>query len=88
MTPSARRTVAAMTESALAIDILEPGERADELLAAIAAELHLEKIDPHGEPYVQVIVELDWDEGFRLAEQALDDAGDEDRDIVSVRYRT
>jgi hypothetical protein len=70
------------TQSVLAIDILEPGDRADELLATIAAKLGLEKIDPHGDTYVQVHTGMPWDRAYELAEQALTAAGDEDRAIV------
>jgi hypothetical protein len=48
--------------SALAIDIYEPDTpRARELLAAIAARLGLEKIEPDaGDTYVQVLVDMEW----------------------------
>jgi hypothetical protein len=72
------------TQSVLAIDIYEPDTpRAVELLAAVAAKLGLEQIDPgHGETYVHVHTHMEWHHAYEPAERALDEAGDEDRMIV------
>jgi hypothetical protein len=69
----------------LAIEVHEPGERANELLAAIAAKLHFEQIQTNGRP--NEIIHLfvpDHPAAVEAAEAALDDAGDEGRLIVRV----
>jgi len=70
----------------LALDIYEPDTpRAGELLAAIAAKLGVEKIDPGpGERHVMVHVGMAWQRAHDLAEQALDEMGDDGRLVVRV----
>jgi hypothetical protein len=73
-----------MALSVLALDIYEPDTpRARELLAAIAAKLGLEKIDPGpGETHVMVGLQMEGTRAHELAEQALDEQSDEGRLIV------
>jgi hypothetical protein len=69
------------------LTIYEPGERADELLAAIADALGLtEPLRPNWEDGA-IAIPVDDVDGVREAiEDALDAAGDDGRLIVRVRY--
>jgi hypothetical protein len=79
----ARRSLSGMA-GVLAIQVYEPGERADELLACIAAKLRLERLpDPISEGPIHVLVD-DHPASVEAAEDALDEAGDDGRLIVRV----
>lgn len=68
----------------LAIQVYEQGERAEELLSAVAAPLRLERLpDPVADGLLHVLVD-DWQASFDAAEAALDAAGDDGRMIVRV----
>jgi hypothetical protein len=69
----------------LAIEVVEPGERADELLAAIAGALYYERIVSNWQPWEIIHVPVDdQPAAVEAAERALDEAGDEGRLIVRV----
>jgi hypothetical protein len=62
----------------LAIQLFEPGERADELLATIAAKLGFDRIESAQQPLE--IIHLPVDDhpvAVEAAEDALDEGGDE-----------
>ena len=73
-----------MAQSVLALEIYEPGTpRAHELLAAIAAKLGLDYINVDSDQrHVMLGLSMEWSAAFELAEQALDEAGDEGRMVV------
>jgi hypothetical protein len=69
----------------LAIELIEPGERADELLAAIAATLHFERIESAKQPWEIIHVPVDDHPAtVEAAEDALEEAGADGRLIVGV----
>jgi hypothetical protein len=68
----------------LAIQVYEPGERADELLAGIAAKPHMERLpDPISEGLIHLPVD-DHPASVEAAEDALDEVGDDGRLTVRV----
>ena len=65
----------------LVIEVYDPGERADELLAAIAAKLRAERLEPDPTGRISVMVE-DWDIAYEAAQDALQETGDDGQLIV------
>jgi hypothetical protein len=75
-----------MAYGTVALHIHEHGERAQELLAAIADALGLETLVPNDGPDAVLIPVPDVEQARQTIEDALDRAGDEGRLVVVVRY--
>jgi hypothetical protein len=73
-----------MSYGYLVIDILRQGERANELLAAVAGALGRKHVAPYEDGVVYLMVD-DVARDREVIEDALDGAGDDGRDVVRVR---
>jgi hypothetical protein len=70
----------------LALEVVEPGERADELLEAIARKLDFERIESAQQPWELIDLHVnDLQAAIEAAEDALDEMGDDGRYIVRVK---
>lgn len=81
-TPHLRRYGRPMTESVVGLQVEQPGERADELLAAVAAALRLDRVTPDDAGYAPIVVQMPYPDAHEWVARALAEAGDPDGEVV------
>jgi hypothetical protein len=71
----------------ITVHLPQRGERTNELLSALAARLHLDRLAPDANGLVHVVVELDSGPAWDLVVSTLDDIAEDWRDFLSIGQR-
>jgi len=73
--------------TAIVVRVTRPGERADELLAAVAKQLGRASLTPDASGHVRILLEESETAAWQHVQDALDTAGDDWREHLDVNPR-
>jgi hypothetical protein len=71
----------------VSLHVLKPGERADEILAGLAARLHVDRLEPDSNQHLLIRIEMGGPAAWDLVVSSLDEVDADWRELIWVGQR-